>query len=182
MVRANSPHERPAVFTTIPARGSRTMRLRYVSVKPIVKLKPGTGRWRLRAIPRVSSNCSDPSFRCRSELRFAADAPHAYSSRAHSSHAHVPRAHFPRAHSSHAFPPRSHLQRPTIMALAPRLVDLVEQAAVGEVDLVGRLPVVGDLRQSEQLDLREPSSVFRRCLLGAGPVVMLRGDLLPLVC
>src|SRR5881296_1191957 len=132
MVRAKSPHERPAVFTTIPARGSRTKRLRYVSVKPIVKLKPGTGRWRLRAIPRVSSNCSDPSFRCRSELRFAADAPHAHSSRAHSSHAHVPRA---------------HLQRPTSMALAPRLVDLVEEAAVGEVDLVGRLPVVGDLRQ-----------------------------------
>src|SRR5215203_2558041 len=58
-------------------------------------------------------------------------------------------------------------------------VDLIEDAAVGEVGLLSVLPPAEGFVDREQLDRRERARVFRGDLRVAWPVMVLRRDLLP---
>src|SRR5215813_4968659 len=64
--------------------------------------------------------------------------------------------------------------------LRPRLIDLVEHAAVVEELLLRLAPITELLRNGEQLELRELGIVLLRHLAPPRTVEILRGDILPL--
>src|ERR1017187_6531760 len=64
--------------------------------------------------------------------------------------------------------------------LFARLINLVEDAAIGEVRLLRLLPAAEQLIHREQADLRELRFVLLRHRFQARTVEMLRGDFLPL--
>src|SRR5438552_8275592 len=122
-VSQNWPQESVAVFRTRVERGMKTMRVRYRSVNPIARPKPGsTPPGRDRIIPSLARS----------------------------------------------------------RASAGSLVDLVEHAAVGEVGLLRPGPAAEDLVDGEQLQRRELLREARGDRLETRPVVVPRGDLLPL--
>src|SRR5512137_2824150 len=67
---------------------------------------------------------------------------------------------------------------PPATVLAPRLVDLVEHASVGEEALLRLLPSAEGVVDREEPELRELRGMARRRVRGSGSVVVARRDLL----